>query len=414
MDNKLVFIIISIVLIAGILAVVYFRFGDGSKIKNRDNWQPLITEDNALSTTLKQISEKYKQPAMACALVDSSGIITRAAVGSSVYGEDMPVDIDSRFHIGSITKSMTALLIQMLVDEGKLSYDTTLEQALPDIHMRADYRNVTIRELLLSKAGIIAFQRSDLEDQDMVDKLWSKIPAEYTDPTEQRREVAKLALNLTPIVEPGSKAIYSNVGWSIVGLIAENTAGKQYEELVKERIFEPLGMKDARIGGWPASAEEPGQPRGHYPGTGRGKAPQPQELDDVYTFPDWMNPSGGVHCSIMDFALYVLENLAGLEGQGKLLGKDGYENIHSVHLTVEISEMYIGMSQKGDLNLGYGWGIVPTDSGNLSAAEGSGGTFYAIIYVYPALDAGFVGFTNAGDGSEALGEAVKRITGLEL
>lgn len=382
------------------------------KNRNRDDWQPLITEDNILSTTLKQISGKHKQPAMACALVNNHSVITKAAVGTSVYGQDMLINIDSRFHIGSITKSMTALLIQILVDEGKLSYDTTLEQALPGIRTREDYRNVTLRQLLLSKAGIIAFQRSDLEDQGMVEKIWVKIPIEYPDPAEQRREVANLALNLAPIAEPGNKAIYSNVGWSIAGLIAENAASKQYEELVRERIFQPLGMKGARIGGWPASVAEPGQPRGHYPGTGHEKVPRPQELTDVYTFPGWMNPSGGVHCSIEDFALYALENLTGLKGQGKLLGKDGYANIHTIHLTTKISEMYIGVNQKGNLSLGYGWGIVPEAAGNLSMAEGSGGTFYAMIGVYPALDAGFVGFTNSGDGSEALREAIKKITGL--
>jgi len=374
--------------------------------------QPLITEDNALSATLSQICEQYKQPAMACALVNGKGIITKAAVGSSVYGEDMPVNIDSRFHIGSITKSMTALLIQMLVDEGKLSYDTTLEQALPDIPMRADYRNVTISELLLSKAGIIAFQRTDLEDQNIVQKLWAEIPAEYPDPMEQRREVAKLALNLNPIAEPGSKAIYSNVGWSIAGLIAETAAGKPYEELIKERIFEPLGMKNARIGGWPASTIEPEQPRGHYPVA--GQSPRPQDLNDVYTFPAWMNPAGGVHCRITDFALYVMENLAGLEGQGKLLDKNGYENIHSVHMTAKISEMYIGMEQEGNVTMGYGWGVFAVEGGNLSVADGSGGTFYARIAVYPALDVGFAGFTNCGDGSLALDEAIKKITGMDI
>ena len=219
MKNKWILIIIGIIILASLSTSLYFWLGDNSKIKEEDHLQPLITEDNALSATLSQICEQYKQPAMACALVNGKGIITKAAVGSSVYGEDMPVNIDSRFHIGSITKSMTALLIQMLVDEGKLSYDTTLEQALPDIPMRADYRNVTISELLLSKAGIIAFQRTDLEDQNIVQKLWAEIPAEYPDPMEQRREVAKLALNLNPIAEPGSKAIYSNVGWSIAGLI---------------------------------------------------------------------------------------------------------------------------------------------------------------------------------------------------
>lgn len=384
--------------------------------------QLLITEDNALLEVLSQICEQYKQPAMTCALVNGTGLITKAAVGSCVYGEDMPVNIDSRFHIGSVTKSMTVLLVQMLVAQGKLSYDMTLEEALPDIPMRTEYHNVTIHELLLSKAGIIALQRGDLEDQNIVRKLWLEIPVEYPDAMAQRREAAKLALNLNPIAEPGSKAIYSNVGWSIMGLIAETIAGRPYEELVKERIFGPLGMKDARIGGWPASTTDPNQPRGHYPGAGPGayfgagpgQPPKPQDLNDIYTFPPWMNPAGGVHCSTADFALYARENLVGLGGQGKLLSKEGYERIHTIHLTTKAGEMYIGLNPEDTIYLGYCWEIIPTDSGNLSVSQGSGGTFYATIAVYPALDLGFVGFTNSGDGFMALGEASKRMTGLRL
>ena len=85
-----------------------------------------------------------------------------------------------------------------------------------------------------------------------------------------------------------------------------------------------------------------------------------------------------------------------------------YANIHSIHLTAQSSDMYIGSTQKGNLTLGYGWGVFPTDKGDLSAAEGSGGTFYAIIAVYPGLDVAFAGFTNCGDGSAALNAAIKK------
>ena len=113
----------------------------------------LITKDSVLSSSLKQINEQYLQPAMACALVNSYGILVKAAEGTAVYGKNIPVSIDSRFHIGSTTKSMTALLIQMMVNEGKLSYSTKLEQALPDIPMHAEYRKATMQELLLNQAG---------------------------------------------------------------------------------------------------------------------------------------------------------------------------------------------------------------------------------------------------------------------
>jgi CubicO group peptidase (beta-lactamase class C family) len=411
MRNRWIFIFVSIIVIAFIATPLTLCLNNTGKNKEA-TLKPLITKDTELAATLSQICGQYKQPAMACALVNDKGIILKAAVGTAVYGEDQPVNINSRFHIGSTTKSMTALLIQMLVNEEKLSYDTTLNKALPDIPMRPEYHDLTIQELLLHEAGIIAFQSLDLEDPANVQKLWVEIPAKYTNPMEQRREVATYALSLKPISEPGIKAIYSNVGYSIAGLIVETAAGKPYEEFIREKIFDPLGMKDARIGGWPASPAEPDQPRGHYPVS--GGHPKPQDLADAYIFPDWMNPSGGVFCSIIDYAQYVMENLAGLKGHGKLLDKKAYENIHTIHITAKIREMYIEIEQEGNITMGYGWAVFPVEGGNLSAADGSGGTFYATIAVYPALDVAFAGFTNCGDGSQALNEAIKKITGLDI
>jgi CubicO group peptidase (beta-lactamase class C family) len=282
------------------------------KTSSEEKWQPVIQNDESLTNLLTEITEKYNQPAMAAALVYGDKIIAKATVGNIVYGEGHAATEKSRFHIGSTTKSMTAVLVAMLVKEGKLHYDMTLKQALPNMPMRDEYRGATIHDLLCNKAGIIAFQLTTLEDPVIVKKLMEEIPATYPDPTEQRREVTELALNLESIAEPSTKVIYSNVGWPIIGYIAELAAGQSYENLLRERIFEPLGMNTARIGGWPASESEPDQPRGHYIGQDSAAKPTPQNLDDDYVLSAWMNPSGGVHCSIHDYALYAREHLLGL------------------------------------------------------------------------------------------------------
>ena len=247
---------------------------------SEEAWQPMVRNDETLARLLTDMCEQYNQPAIAAALVYGDSIVAQATVGKIVYGETLAVDENSRFHIGSTTKSMTAMLIAMLVKQGKLQYDMTLEQALPDVPMRDEYRDVTIADLLNNKAGVIAFQLIAHEDPAIVKKLMEEIPSAYSDPTEQRREVAKLALSLEPIAEPGTQVIYSNVGWPIVGYILERVAGRSYEELMHEWIFEPLGMTTARIGGRPASEAEPEQPRGHYVGRDSSRTPTPQPLDD--------------------------------------------------------------------------------------------------------------------------------------
>jgi CubicO group peptidase (beta-lactamase class C family) len=422
MFSKTALIICSIIGFLIVLAAIYLLFfclpaqqskRSSSGIQNASAWQPVIKNDDSMKEALDRICLQCKQPGMGFALVNSSGISAKGVAGSIVYGEHTPATMENRFHIGSTTKSMTAILIQMLVNEGKLNYDTTLEQALPEISMLADYRKVTVRDLLLSRAGITPFQSTSLEDPALVNELWVDIPQQYPDPQVQREKVAECVLNLPPIATPGTKAVYSNVSWAIAGLIVEKTAGEEYEKLIEERIWESLGMNNTQIGGWPASEKDPDQPRGHYPPAAGKSYPVPQNLNDSYTFPDWMNPAGGVSCSIVDYAAYVHENLLGLQGKGKLLDQKGYETIHSVQESVKISDLYQGTNQKGDISLGYGWAIVPVEGGFLSVAEGSGGTFYATIAVYPALDVGFAAFTNCGNGNEAIGDAVKAATGFD-
>jgi CubicO group peptidase (beta-lactamase class C family) len=374
-------------------------------------WRPLVNDDQTLTHILTEVIGETKQPAMGGALIIGENIIVKSTVGSAIYKENLPVDMNSRFHIGSITKSMTALLIAILTAENKLSYDMTLEQALPEIPMLDEYRHVTLHNLLLNQAGIIAFQQMDFEDPKIVAKLWEDIPAQWPDPTKQREQVAKLALSLKPIANPGEKAVYSNVGWAIAGLIAEKAAGQSYETLLQQRIFEPLGMNTARVGGWPASEGEPSQPRGHYGSFLTKEAIKPQPLNDAYTFPAWMNPSGGVHCSIIDFSLYAQENLIGLQGRGKLLSLEGYQTIHSVQLTAKLCEMYVNNNKKTKVTMGYGWVVIPEEGSLLSVADGSGGTFYARVIVFPPLNAAFAGFTNCGDGYKALDKVIQKITG---
>jgi CubicO group peptidase (beta-lactamase class C family) len=376
-----------------------------------DQEKKKMEKDNeSLAKILSEMCVEYSQPAMAAALIHGETITAEATVGKLVYGEEEDATEKSRFHIGSTTKSMTAVLVATLVKQGKIKYDMTLEEALPDISMRDEYKGATIEDLLNNRAGIIAFQLTTLEDPEIVEKLMQEIPTSFPDPTEQRREVTKLALSLEPIAEPGTKVIYSNVGWPIIGYILEVSSGKSYEDLLHEVIFKPLGMTATKVGGWPASVSDPHQPRGHYVGRDSTQDPVPQKLDDEYVLAAWMNPSGGVHCTIHDYAVYAQEHLLGLQGRGKLLEQQEYETMHSVQVTTNLKEMYPSMKMDREASFGYGWGIVKKDRGNLSAAAGSGGTFFAQIYIYPALDFAFVGFTNCGNGAEALQILYKRIS----
>lgn len=370
---------------------------------------PPTRSDPSIAALLHTLRGEYRQPAMAAALARSAGVIARAASGSFLNEGPQNVGPAHRFHVGSITKSLTTLLVARCVEDGLLRYDLTVRDALPHVAVRPEYAPVTLHDLLTNRAGLIPYQQHALEHPAHVEVLERVIPSQTADPWAQRKRVADYALAQAPVCVPGTKAIYSNVGWAVLGHVVETALQQAYEVALAERVLLPLGMRQARVGGWPASVAEPDQPRGHYADRG---GPRPQALDDGYVLPAWMNPAGGVSCTIDDLSSYALEVLRGLRGEGCLLPAAAHSVIHATQFTERASTLYQGAGTRTRVACGYGWGLMNFRGVRLSIADGSAGTFYARVAVLPVFDVAFAGLTNAGDGVRALDAAACRATGL--
>src|SRR4030095_13411216 len=89
--------------------------------------------DPRIDNLLEPIRQKYKLPALAVATVKSDGSAMVGAVGVRKVREKTAVTVDDQWHLGSDTKSITAVLIAMLVEQGKLTWDTTIEQIFPEL-----------------------------------------------------------------------------------------------------------------------------------------------------------------------------------------------------------------------------------------------------------------------------------------
>lgn len=123
-----------------------------------------------------------------------------------------------RFHLGSCTKAMTATMIASVVDSGKLSWESTLASVFPDEapRMHADYRAVTLDQLLKHRAGLPA----------NVD--WFGIPQAIS-PTQERRSLLRSALQGAPMTAPGSAFGYSNLGYTLAALMAEEATATSWK-----------------------------------------------------------------------------------------------------------------------------------------------------------------------------------------
>lgn len=113
----------------------------------------------SLDTALESIRERHKVPALAAVVVRGDQIVAIGAVGARRNDAMAKVTTDDRWHLGSCTKSITATMLARLVEQGKLSLNTTLAQAFPEFsaRMNPQYRAVTLQMLLNHRAGLPTF-----------------------------------------------------------------------------------------------------------------------------------------------------------------------------------------------------------------------------------------------------------------
>jgi CubicO group peptidase (beta-lactamase class C family) len=214
---------------------------------------PITSAD--MSQTLEVIRKKHDLPALAVVVVKDGQICDRVTVGVRKWGDPTPVTTNDVFHIGSDTKSMTATLTAMLIDEGKLRWDTTIADVFPELKDKMDkqYEAVTVEQLLTHRCGVPGTPPA---------AAWKRAWEQQGTPTQQRYEFIQAVLAQPPEAAPGTKMIYSNQGYAIVGAMLEKLTGTPWETLITERLFKPLHMDSAGFGP-PGTIGEVDQPWGH-------------------------------------------------------------------------------------------------------------------------------------------------------
>jgi len=286
-------------------------------------------------------------------------------------GSPEPVTLENSFHLGSIAKGFTATLVARLVEGGALSWDLRPVDAIPELKnsIHAEYRMITIDDLLLWRAGVAPFLApSDPEYQDTPHFSGNK--------ADQRRSFALHVLRNAPFYHPRSKTVYSNGSYGIVGAMLEALTGKVWDQLIKSEILQPLGLGGGP--GWPASKNR-NDTWGHFE-TEDGV--RPHDPGDSYQFPAWAQPGGDLSMTLRDYTKFLQENLRGLRGDSSFLKMESFRRLNS----------------PWDGENARGWGT--SDDGKSSEQAGSARTFLAIGRIWPKEERGLAVVCNAG-GSRA-------------
>ena len=153
------------------------------------------------------------------------------------------------WHIGSNLKAITAHVAGIAVSEGKISWTTTLQQAYPELAgtMRAEYRTVTLRQLLGHTGGVIANINTD------------QVAAGTL--TAQRANIAMKATSQAPVGGGVGSFTYSNVGYMIAANMVERAMGMSWEAVMQDKLLAPLSITAFGWGPTPAATHPVGHQR---------------------------------------------------------------------------------------------------------------------------------------------------------
>lgn len=162
----------------------------------------------------------------------SDKIIFSGAVGQANRGWNVANQLSTKFRICSVTKQFTAMLVMQFVEAGKVNLDSTVANYLPEFR-KDTAGKVKIRNLLLSASGLPV----------LPDEFYVSENAKLTD----ANFVAGKYLQGDLLFEPGAKFNYNNGDFIILGAIIEKVSGKSYETNLREKILEPLGMKNSGL-----------------------------------------------------------------------------------------------------------------------------------------------------------------------
>jgi CubicO group peptidase (beta-lactamase class C family) len=172
---------------------------------------------------------EWRIPALAIAVVKEDSVVFAKGYGVLQRGTSQPANEHTRFAIGSTTKAMTSASIAMLVDDGKLKLDDPVTKYIPELQLSDPWvtRELTIRDLLTHRSGVPG-----------TDLFWAS-SWKYS-----QAEVIRRLRYIQPTASFRSEWQYHNVLYALNGVIIERVSGMPWEQFVKTRIFEPLGMNE--------------------------------------------------------------------------------------------------------------------------------------------------------------------------
>ncbi|MGH8186144.1 MAG: serine hydrolase [Steroidobacteraceae bacterium] len=272
---------------------------------------------NGFDAYVANAVQDWNTPGLAIAIVKDGQVVFSKGYGVREAGKPAAVDAHTLFAIGSTTKAMTAALIGMLVDEKKVAWDDPVVKHLPWFQLEDPWltREITVRDLLTHRAGL-----------GNADYLWY---GQTTSP----REILERMRFVGRSYSPRSSFIYQNVMYAAAGAVIEAASGRTWEQMLRTRIFEPLGMTDS-IATAATLAKQPNVAMPHDVVAGQLRAIENASVDGVA-------PAGSVWSSVHDTSKWMQMLLDGGKAGGRTILQPGtVEELFKPHAMVTREAFY--------------------------------------------------------------------------
>lgn len=328
---------------------------------------------------VEETREEYQIPGLAVAIVEGDEVALAQGFGVRDIDSDKPVTPKTIFHIGSTHKSITAMFVATLVDEGLLDWDTPVIELVPEFELAEveATEQVTIRHLLSMSSGIPdeVEEEFDLENSTAEDIFDLVAEAELLGP-------------------PGEVFSYSNPSSAVSGYIGVLAAGGEFGELydgyaqqLQERIFAPIGMQTATLSVEEAQAN-PNLSASHIFEDGEVITAESYDFTG-----DPLAPSGSIKASVLDMANYMLTQV------NRGVAPDGTRVVSEANL-IETWRPQIDTGD--DVDYALGWEVGRQDNAGVIWHEGAYDNFTSILVFIPETKRGLVVLTNLDDPDDFL------------
>ena len=292
--------------------------------------------EEAIETARKKIATLMKErpfPSLSISLGKEGDVIWAEAFGWADKAADKRATIHSQYRIGSVSKSMTALALGKLYEEGKIDLDAPIQKYLPE-YPKKEYP-ITTRQLAGHQAGIRHYRGFEFMSNIAYEDVF---------------EPMKVFQDDTLLFKPGTDYSYSTYGWTIISAIVERASGTPYLTYMREAVIDRLGLVNTL-----ADFE---------------KSPAPQRVEFYMTQRDKFVPAREVDLSNKWAGGGYLSTPSDLVEMGMALLGNDYLKPETIELLMTPQKLADG-SESGQ-NYGLGWRNQPDKLGNTSWSHSGG------------------------------------------